>query len=129
MPSDRAWSTDLRWTSCPSRRMHPLVGGWKPHRIFSRVDLPAPLSPISPSTSPLPRCRLMSVSAVTAPYRLETCSTRSTSPFGAPFSVTLTCSSLAYPRERDVDDHGDQDRAAEDDVQRVGAHAQNGEPF
>ena len=46
-----------------------------------RVDLPAPLSPIRPSTSPLPRRRLTSRSAVSAPNRLATCSTRSASPF------------------------------------------------
>src|SRR5438105_7250986 len=47
--------------------------------ILIRVDLPAPLSPRSPSTSPLRRCRLMSRSAVIGPKRLATCSTRSTS--------------------------------------------------
>ena len=60
MPSDRAWSTDLNVTSWPSSRIRPESGGWKPHRIFSRVDLPAPLSPSRPSTSPRASRRLMS---------------------------------------------------------------------
>src|SRR5436305_8325173 len=47
--------------------------------ILISVDLPAPLSPSSPSTSPLRRCTLTSRSAVTGPKRLAMCSTRSTS--------------------------------------------------
>src|ERR1700745_3653408 len=47
--------------------------------ILISVDLPAPLSPSSPSTSPFFRCRLMSRSAVTGPNRFAMCSTRSTS--------------------------------------------------
>ena len=35
-------------------------GWWKPDRILISVDLPAPLSPISPSTSPCPRRSLTS---------------------------------------------------------------------
>ena len=76
MPSERACVTEVKCTSSPLSRIRPLVGGWKPQMIFSRVDLPAPLSPIRPSTSPRPRCRFTSTSAVTAPYRLEMCSTR-----------------------------------------------------
>src|SRR5438874_10581333 len=47
--------------------------------ILISVDLPAPLSPSRPSTSPLRRCRLISRSAVTGPKRLARRSTRSTS--------------------------------------------------
>src|ERR1700677_616099 len=47
--------------------------------ILISVDLPAPLSPSRPSTSPLRRCRLTSRRAVTGPKRLAMCSTRSTS--------------------------------------------------
>src|SRR5882757_7585494 len=47
--------------------------------ILISVDLPAPLSPSRPSTSPFFRCRLTSRSAVTGPKRLAMCSTRSTS--------------------------------------------------
>src|SRR6202165_399188 len=47
--------------------------------ILISVDLPAPLSPSKPSTSPLRRCRFTSRSAVTGPKRLAMCSTRRTS--------------------------------------------------
>ena len=76
MPSERACFTEVNVTSSPLNRIRPLVGGWKPQMIFSRVDLPAPLSPTRASTSPRSSRRLTSTSAVTAPYRLEMCSTR-----------------------------------------------------
>ena len=76
MPSERACVTEVNVTSSPLSRIRPLVGGWKPQMIFSRVDLPAPLSPTRASTSPRSSRRLTSTSAVTAPYRLEMCSTR-----------------------------------------------------
>src|ERR1041385_8655103 len=47
--------------------------------ILISVDLPAPLSPSRPSTSPFFRCRFTSRSAVTGPKRLAMCSTRRTS--------------------------------------------------
>src|SRR5580700_3918995 len=136
MPSDLAWSTDLRVTSWPSRTIRPEVGGWNPHRILSRVDFPAPLSPISPSTSPRFSRRFTSVSAVTAPYLLEMCSQRTTSPPGSmssgwPGGVVALMSALSpFPqlRELNVRHHGDEDRRAEDDEKRIGAHADEREP-
>src|ERR1700749_2473200 len=135
MPSDLAWSTDLNLTSRSSRRIRPEEGGWKPHRILSRVDLPAPLSPMSPSTSPRFRRRFTSVSAVTAPYRLEMWSQRRTSPPGFTSSacpgVLAVMSALSpFPqlRELNVRHHGDEDRRAEDDEKRIGAHADEREP-
>src|ERR1700724_3696798 len=59
--------------------MRPASGFWKPEMILISVDLPAPLSPSRPSTSPFFRCRLTSRSAVTGPKRLDMCSTRRTS--------------------------------------------------
>src|SRR5579872_2694293 len=129
MPSERAWATDLSVTSWPSRMIRPVVGGWKPQMILIRVDLPAPLSPIRPSTSPRRRCMFTSTSAVTAPYFLEMCSTLSTSS-SAPGGTAASCCcgsvisgppSLTQPGELHVRDHGDQDGAAEDDRQRVRA--------
>src|SRR5271166_409930 len=52
---------------------------WKPQMILISVDLPAPLSPSRPSTSPFLRCTFTSRNAVTGPKRLAMCSTRSTS--------------------------------------------------
>src|SRR5215469_7827498 len=135
MPSDLAWSTDLRVTSWFSRTIRPEVGRWNPHRILSRVDLPAPLSPRSPSTSPRFRCRFTSVSAVTAPYLLVMCSQRRTSPPGSTSSawpgVLAVMSALSpFPQLRElyIRHHGDEDRRAEDDEQRISAHTDEREP-
>src|SRR5882762_7452833 len=57
--------------------------------ILISVDLPAPLSPSSPSTSPFFRCRFTSRRAVTGPKRLAMCSTRSTSS-GADWGGTVS---------------------------------------
>src|SRR3954451_5952134 len=87
--------------------------------ILISVDLPAPLSPSRPSTSPLPRCRLTSRSAVTGPKRLATFSTRRTSSDTAPPS---------HPADVDVDDHRDEDRDAQDEVEVVGIDALERQP-
>ena len=71
----RSWARSPR----PCSHIDPLSCFWKPQRILISVDLPAPLSPSRPSTSPLRRCRLTSRSATVGPKRLAMCSTRSTS--------------------------------------------------
>src|SRR3954447_18212211 len=114
MPSERAWSTERSSVSSSLMNRRPSSGFWKPEMILIRVDLPAPLSPRRPSTSPLRRCRLTSRRAVTGPKRLETFSTRRTSSDTAPPS---------HPADVDVDDHRDQDRDAEDEVEVVGVDA------
>src|SRR5215218_9853300 len=102
--------------------------------ILMRVDLPAPLSPSSPSTSPLRRCRLMSRRAVTGPNRLATCSTRRTSSSARACSgcstwwVSATAASLPHSADVDVDHHRDEDRDAEDEVQVVGVDALERQP-
>src|SRR3954451_2814537 len=110
MPSERAWSTERSSTSSPLITSRPASGFWKPEMILISVDLPAPLSPSRPSTSPLPRCRSMLRSAVTGPKRFDTPSTRRTSSDTA---------ALPDPPDIDVDDHRQQDRDAEDEVQIV----------
>src|ERR1700729_613094 len=88
--------------------------------VLIRVDLPEPLSPSRPSTSPLRKCRLTSRSAVTGPKRLEMCSTLSTSS-GAEVggtTVSIGCASAtAMPPARaldvDVDGHRHDDRQSE----------------
>src|ERR1700709_2179944 len=97
--------------------------------VLISVDLPAPLSPSSPSTSPFLRCRLTSLSAVTGPKRLEMCSTRSTSSdagvgpttsvFALPSSATGPVSS-ARTRDVDVGGHCDDDRQPGVEEQVVG---------
>src|SRR3954449_4992366 len=128
MPSERAWSTDLSSVSSPLTIRRPPSGFWKPEMILIRVDLPAPLSPRRPRTSPLRRCRLMSRSAVTGPKRFATCSTRSTSSDARASSAETTRSSsiaapLPHAADVDVDDHRAEDRHAEDEVEVVGVDA------
>src|SRR5690242_11579351 len=120
MPSERAWSTERSSTSSPLMIRRPSSGFWKPEMILISVDLPAPLSPSRPSTSPLRRCRSMLRSAVTGPKRLATPSTRRTSPLLVPSSDTAP---PAYAADVDVDHHRQQDRQAEDEVQVVGVDA------
>ena len=38
-------------TGLPSKKIWPLSGGWTPVSVFTSVLLPAPLSPISATTS------------------------------------------------------------------------------
>src|SRR4051794_29764064 len=119
MPSERAWSTERSSVSSPLITSRPSSGFWKPDRILISVDLPAPLSPSSPSTSPLSRRRLMSRRAVTGPKRLATFSTRRTSSDTAP---------PPHAPDIDVDDHRHQDRDTEDEVQVVGVDALEHQP-
>src|SRR4051794_29431528 len=124
MPSERAWSTERSSTSSPLTTIRPSSGFWKPEMVLISVDLPAPLSPSSPRTSPLRRCRLMSRSAVTGPKRLPTCSTRRTSSEARASSGRTTRSSriaasLSHAADVDVDHHRDEDGHAEDEVEVV----------
>jgi hypothetical protein len=40
----------LNFTSFPSKYIWPVSGACAPDKIFIKVDLPAPLSPIRPTT-------------------------------------------------------------------------------
>ena len=79
--SARSWNTvwmpravaacGLRtWTSRPSSDRRPRSGSSTPAMIFIRVDLPAPLSPTSPITSPRRTSRSAPRRASTAPKLL-----------------------------------------------------------
>ena len=63
IPSFTAWLGDSMRTSRPSRKIFPSVGWYSPMRMFISVDLPAPFSPSSVSTSPRFTVRLMSLLA------------------------------------------------------------------
>src|SRR5699024_15632 len=70
----------------PLMTRSPSSAAWTPAMTLIRVDLPAPLSPTRPTTSPRPTVRWMSVRAWTAPNRLlmpRSSSTGSLSPPGA----------------------------------------------
>src|SRR6266487_4319270 len=104
--------------------------------ILISVDLPAPLSPSRPSTSPLRRCRLMSRSAVIGPKLLRTCSTRSTSS-GAEVGPTIfsfvsvasaTAGTGSHPGDVCVERHRDQDRETQIQVEVVCAYAFDVQP-
>src|SRR3954447_2500751 len=129
MPCARASSTLFGANGLPCRNIWPASGFWKPQMILIRVDLPAPLSPSRPSTSPFFRCRLTSLSAVTGPKRLATCSTRSTSSgaesgpatVGAGVAASATAGMApARARDEDVGGHRDHDRQAAVEEQVVG---------
>src|SRR3990170_1743168 len=87
------------------------------------VDLPAPLSPMRPSTSPLRRCIVTPSSAISAPKRLTMFSTLRMSLSSSSGGVTSSLSRTAQASDVDVQSHGDEDRDAQDDVERVCAHA------
>ncbi len=89
IPRWRASLTERSVTGSPSRWSWPASGWWNPVRILISVDLPAPLSPIRPSTSPRPSRIDTSRRATTGPKRLAMPSARMAS---SP-SVTRTASS------------------------------------
>src|SRR4051795_2141288 len=99
--------------------------------VLMSVDLPAPLSPSRPRTSPLRRCMLMSRSAVTGPKRLVTCSTRRTSSGDAVGATTCSplmpvsanARPLSHASDIGVGGHRDDDREAEVEAQVVGVDA------
>ena len=71
-PVRRASAGEWTARSWPRTRMRPRSGRTAPVRILTRVDLPAPLAPMSAWTSPGPDRQRGVRSAVTAPYVLTT---------------------------------------------------------
>ena len=67
MPWAMASVVVLISTLWPRMKMSPLVGGTAPDRTLISVDLPAPLSPSSPTISLSPTVSVTSVSACTLP--------------------------------------------------------------
>src|SRR5260370_25190269 len=72
MPRDKASAGEERIASAPPMRYVPESGRCTPDRILISVDLPAPLSPRTQSTSAGGRAIDTSVSATTLPKRLAT---------------------------------------------------------
>src|SRR5262245_18577612 len=75
MPSRLAVAGLSMTTGWPSNSRRPASGWMLPAMIFTRVDLPAPLSPSSATTSPAFTAKSTSRRASTAPKLLDRCST------------------------------------------------------
>ena len=71
MPRAIAALGSVIWTCSPCRWICPLVGACTPASTLTRVDLPAPLSPTTATTSPARTSRSMSVRASTEPKDLQ----------------------------------------------------------
>ena len=69
MPSVSASAGLAIFTSLPWKRIWPSSGWYTPEIILIRVDLPAPLSPRRPTTSPGNTCMSMRSTAVRPPNR------------------------------------------------------------
>src|SRR5262245_51665794 len=109
MPQARASCGVAKSTRPPSKRISPSSQRCTPEIALMRVDLPAPLSPASATTSPACSSIDTLSSACTPPKRLETLRTESS---GAA-SVILPSSGEA-PLAL-VDQHGDDDHDADGD--------------
>ena len=59
---------EVKVTGLPSNRISPLSGITAPHKTLISVDFPAPLSPITPNTSPGYNSKLALSKATTFPY-------------------------------------------------------------
>src|ERR1700732_273245 len=75
-----------KWQPSPSTTTSPSVGGKFPAISLTRVDLPAPLSPITPTTSPGSIDQLMSFTAWIAPKLFDTLRTSSRATPAPPLS-------------------------------------------
>src|SRR6201984_253135 len=71
-PARACTSADERVTSTPSNSTRPVVGTVSPARQLKKVDLPAPLGPISPMISPCATARSAPRTAKKLPNALET---------------------------------------------------------
>src|SRR5437868_12960819 len=89
MPLARAWMGLWKWQTSPSTRTSPSVGGKFPAISLTRVDLPAPLSPINPTTSPGSTDQLMSFTAWIAPKLFDTLRTSSRATLMPPWYAAL----------------------------------------
>src|SRR5262245_61505853 len=72
MPRRRISPGSLPLSIWPAKRTVPPFGACTPVMVFIRVDLPAPLSPTSPTTSPGSTAKVTPRSACTAPKCFST---------------------------------------------------------
>src|SRR5262249_54600834 len=77
MPLARTSMGLWKWQTSPSTAISPSLGGKFPAISLTMVDLPAPLSPMRPTTSPGSKEKLTSLSALMAPKFFDTLRTSS----------------------------------------------------
>ena len=95
IPAARDSAGEENSTFLPSRKISPSSARWLPAMILIRVDLPAPLSPNRPSTSPLWTSKLTPFKASTFPKLFLTFLTSRTGVLpSVPF---ISLSSSLYP--------------------------------
>src|ERR1700690_2578646 len=96
----------MRQLSCPKTRTSPSVGSVKPSMSSSRVVLPAPFLPNTPTTSPGSTLNESSCSTRVAPYALPRCDAStvvffiSVLPFAAQRLGKLALGQLQLPRRQ-----------------------------
>src|SRR5258708_13237532 len=111
MPRRCAWAGGATPQGAPSINISPEVGSYALDNIFTNVDLPAPLSPTSPTTSPRWRLSDRVLSAWIGPNVLTM--VRKLTSDGSPFSRNAI---IARPSASDI--------AASDAAERDGDHEQ-----
>src|SRR5215210_3180343 len=95
IPTSRASPGDVGWYGAPCHVIDPVSEGNTPAMMFDSVDLPAPFSPSSATTSPGATSRSMWCNACVAPNRLETL--RTTSPDCSAEDRTVLALPVACP--------------------------------
>src|SRR5207253_1564719 len=98
-------------TGLPLTRISPEFGGWAPESAFMSVDLPAPLPPTRPMTSPAWRSTETSSTACTPPketlmWRISTIGTCSATAMSSP-ALCAAASTAAVGIEADRQDEHD----------------------
>src|ERR671918_195595 len=127
MPRSSASRGLLMSTGVPSIRISPPVGWCTPESVLIKVDLPAPLSPRRHITSPACTFIVTPLSAITEPNRLTM--SRSSTSGGPPLPFAIVNLPWGSPRLGDlaadvvVEDHRDQQHAAQEDLEPVGVDA------
>src|SRR6266508_3732656 len=133
MPSALASRGLVIETGRPSTRICPPSGGWAPDRARISVDLPAPLPPTSPTTSPAWRSTVTSHTAWTPPnatLMLRISTSGGDPSFGGVGVVAVSVIDLVLclrgpAAEQRVEPHGCDEHGADHDVLDRRVHAQD----
>src|SRR5712675_1229491 len=107
MPSRESSSGLAVVTSSPRKRTRPAVARSSPERRLRKVDLPAPLGPMTACTRPSSKASETSFTAESAPNRRVSCSVWSS---GSATGAALQEAGEAAGEEEDHRDHQDRDQ-------------------